>query len=153
MSTRPLIIGVDPGASGGFAEIWPDGKVCACPMFDEPDMVDYFKCLTEFNVPVAYVELVGGFVKGNPAPGYSMFNFGSGYGFIRGVLAALRIKTVLVRPQTWAKGVPGAAGLKGPDRKRALKEEAARLFPQIKVTLSTADALLIADYGRKHEVT
>lgn len=151
MSTRPLIIGVDPGASGGFAEIWPDGKVDTFPMFAEDDMRDYFKAITQFNLPVCYLELVSGFI-GKAQPGSHMFKFGNGYGYIRGLLAANHIKTVLVRPQEWQKGVPGAAGLKGPDRKRALKEEAARLFPQIKVTLSTADALLIADYGRKHEV-
>lgn len=151
MSTRPLILGVDPGKSGAFCEIWPDGKIDTFPMFADDDMRDYFKALTHFNSPVCYMELVGGFI-GKPQPGSSMFKFGRGYGFIQGLLSANHIKTVLVRPQTWQAGIPGVRGKKGPERKRALKEHAARLFPNVKVTLSTADALLIASYGREHEV-
>jgi hypothetical protein len=79
-----------------------------------------------------------------------MFNFGNGYGFIRGLLAANLIETHLVRPQTWQAGIPGLHGVKEkPARKRLLKEHAARLFPTAKITLSTADALCIADYARR----
>lgn len=150
---KPLILGIDPGASGGFAEIWPSGKIEAFPMFDEPDMRDYLKALAqnasiEGHALVCYLEQVGGYVGGAGQPGSAMFKFGSGYGFIRGLLCANHITTVLVRPQTWQAGLSGLAKLKGPDRKRALKNEAARLFPNVKTTLSTCDALLIARYGK-----
>ena len=47
------------------------------------------------------------------------------------------------------KGIPGLQGVKGADRKRAMKEHASRLYPNSKITLKTADALLIADFGSK----
>ena len=151
MST--LLIAIDPGASGAIAVKWPGKPMLAYPMPDDADLVEMMgayqaACLLDGTDPIAYLEEVGGYI-GKPQPGSSMFKFGSGYGFIRGVLAANRIKTVLVRPQTWQKGVSGVQSTKGPERKRALKEAAARLYPNIKVTLTNADALLIADYAAK----
>lgn len=151
MST--LLLAIDPGASGAIAVKWPGKTILAYPMPDDADLVETVEAYwvaakaEEYDI-VAYLEEVGGYI-GKPQPGSSMFKFGSGYGFIRGVLAANRIKTVLVRPQTWQKGVSGVQSTKGPERKRALKEAAARLYPNIKVTLTNADALLIADYGLK----
>lgn len=147
-----LFLGIDPGVSGGIAELWPDGKVDAMPMFADDELRDYFQCIAANRdvVPVCYMELVQGFI-GKAQPGSSMFKFGNGYGFLRGLLSANRIKTILVRPQTWQKGIPGVQGVKGPDRKRALKDQAARLFPNSRVTLSTADALLIAHFGQQSE--
>jgi hypothetical protein len=150
---KTLLLGIDPGASGAIAVKWPDKPILAYPMPDDPDLVEmlaayYSTALLEGYDLVAFLEEVGGYI-GKPTPGNAMFNFGNGYGFIRGVLAANRIKTVLVRPQTWQKGVSGVQSTKGPERKRALKEAAARLYPNIKVTLTNADALLIADYGSK----
>jgi hypothetical protein len=151
---QELIIGIDPGQNGAFAEIYPSGKVDCFPMFDEPDMRDYFESIKAFSeCPVMiYLEQVGGYI-GKPQPGSAMFVFGSGWGFIRGLISANKIPLTLVRPQTWQKGIPGLDGSKGPDRKRALKNHAARLFPTSKVTLSTADALLIADWGRRQTAT
>lgn len=151
MST--LLLAIDPGASGAIAVKWPGKPILVYPMPDDADLVE---CMIGYAATashegydlVAYLEEVGGYI-GKPQPGSSMFKFGSGYGFIRGVLAANRIKTVLVRPQTWQKGVSGVQSTKGPERKRALKEAAARLYPNIKVTLTNADALLIADYAAK----
>jgi len=148
-----LLIAIDPGASGAIAVKWPGKPILVYPMPDDADLAEAVHgyacaCGVEGYEPVAYLEEVGGYI-GKPQPGSSMFKFGSGYGFIRGVLAANRIKTVLVRPQTWQKGVSGVQSTKGPERKRALKEAAARLYPNIKVTLTNADALLIADYASK----
>jgi hypothetical protein len=53
----------------------------------------------------------------------------------------------LVRPQEWQQGLSGVGKLKGPARKRALLAEAKRRHPSVKLTLETADAALIADYG------
>jgi hypothetical protein len=151
----PRILSFDPGASGGLAELLPNGGVFACAMPDDADLRDYIDNLqksasVEGDRVVCYMELVGGFIKGSPVPGSAMFNFGDGYGYIRGLLAAYRIETHLVRPQTWQVGIPGVRGEKDKaTRKRALKEHAARLFPSIKVTLKTSDALCIAAYARQ----
>ena len=151
MST--LLLAIDPGASGAIAVKWPGKPILAYPMPDDADLVETMEAYwvaakAEEHATVAHPEAAGGYT-GKPQPGSPMFKFGSGYGFIRGVLAANRIKTVLVRPQTWQKGVSGVQSTKGPERKRALKEAASRLYPNIKVTLTNADALLIADYGLK----
>jgi hypothetical protein len=153
VTMKTLLLAIDPGSSGAIAVLWPGKPILAYAMPDDPDLVEmmdgYAVAAKAENYDlVGFLEEVGGYI-GKPQPGSSMFKFGSGYGFIRGVLAANRIKTVLVRPQTWQKGVSGVQSTKGPERKRALKEAAARLYPDIKVTLTNADALLIADYGYK----
>ena len=56
----------------------------------------------------------------------------------------------LIRPQEWQRGIRRVADTKDAARKRALRDEATRIFPNVKLTLKTADAALIADYGRRH---
>ena len=68
-----------------------------------------------------------------------------------GLLRGMNVRTVLVRPQTWQKGLSGMASLKGPARKRALRDEAARRFPGVRVTLDNCDALLLCEYGQRME--
>jgi hypothetical protein len=154
---RTRIMAIDPGASGGIACIYPSGDVTAIAMPDDGDLRDEIAAFVEQahaenETPVAYMELVGGFIAGNRLPGSAMFNFGSGYGYMRGLLAMARIETRLVRPQEWQTGIPGVRGQREKAiRKRALKEHAARLFPHLKVTLKTADALCIADFARRAE--
>jgi hypothetical protein len=151
------ILAIDPGASGGIVDLYPNGQFNAQPMSDDADLCSMIEAVAQAarieGWPlVAYMELVGGFIHGCPAPGSAMFNFGDGYGYIRGLLAAHRIELRLVRPQEWQRGIPGVKGVKEKAaRKRALKEHAARLFPSAKVTLKTADALCIADYARRME--
>jgi hypothetical protein len=151
------ILAIDPGASGGIAE-WCENKIYAFAMPDDAELVQYLIALDERHQIEggeihAYVELVGGFIAGNPAPGSAMFNFGRGYGYILGALAALKIPTNLIRPQVWQAGIPGVRGIKEKaQRKRALKEHAYRLFPTAKITLATADALCIAEYARTKEI-
>lgn len=151
------ILAIDPGASGGVVELYPNGRVVAVAMPDDGDLrdlIEAFACSahSEAEQAVCYMELVGGFIAGNKLPGSAMFNFGSGYGYLRGLLAANRVELRLIRPQQWQAGIPGVFGVKEkPKRKRALKEHAARLFPTLKVTLKTSDALCIADYARRME--
>jgi hypothetical protein len=151
------ILAIDPGASGGVVEYYPNGRIVAVAMPDDGDLRDMIgdfasRSREESEQTVCYMELVGGFIAGNKLPGSAMFNFGNGYGYLRGLLSANRVELRLVRPQQWQAGIPGVFGVKEePKRKRALKEHAARLFPSIKVTLKTSDALCIADYARRLE--
>jgi len=109
----------------------------------------------------AYVELVGAMPKQGVA---SMFSLGKSVGIIEGVLGALGIPLVLVRPQVWrntvglkivkkAKGKGKTVKVpKGADKEqnRAL---AVRLYPDAADRLARkkdhgrADALLIATHG------
>lgn len=147
------IIGIDPGLSGGLAFITDDGDIVTHKTKSTPPLealqdatagVEPFAC-------VAYMERIGGFIKGKHLPGSSMFKMGHNAGYWEGACAALGIRLILIRPQDWQAGIPGTAGKAGVDRKRALCAEAIRRFPSIHVTQQDCDALLIADFARKVE--
>jgi hypothetical protein len=76
--------------------------------------------------------------------------YGRNYGFIEGCVQALGIRLHFVRPQEWIKAL--GLGTKGASTntewKNKLKAHAQRLFPAEKVTLMTADALLILEYSK-----
>jgi hypothetical protein len=146
-----LTISIDPGASGGIA--WnKDGQLGAVPMPDAlPDLVEFFRLLIAgTNSPVAYVEKVPKFV-GRAIPSSTTAVLFFNYGFCEGVLTALGVRIEQVDPHTWQKFF--RLGTKREcasttEWKNKLKSEAMRRFPQLKVTLSTSDALLILDYAQ-----
>lgn len=175
------IIAIDPGASGGIAVRYGDGTVDARKVPDTPkDTYDFLAAIQAGALDCgvrAYMEEVSGYA-GNSHPGSFMFRFGQTYGNLEGFLIALGIPFELVRPQKWMKalGIPPIGiqrgdykGLSAEDaakkrkhitqtnnrlkaaHKNRLKERAQRLFPQIKVTLANADALLLLEYGCKQE--
>lgn len=137
MSTQ---IAIDPGKNGGLAIRKGDGPVQAYAM---PDTVHDLVALLRGSIdPLEYdLEAVLERVHAMPTDGgSSAFSFGENFGGIQGVLAALNIPYKFVTPQQWQKKV-GALPKEKADRKRALKAFAQQRFPQIKVTLKTADAL------------
>lgn len=151
------IIAIDPGKTGGIAyRIDNANSTVSLPMPEtEGDILETLCSIQEASTDpagaVAYLEQVGGFIEGRPAPGSSMFNFGRSFGYLLGVLQALHIRIELVRPQEWTKaaGVGTASGLSKTNWKNKLKAQAQRLYPEQKVTLKTADALLILEYGKR----
>ncbi len=157
-----MILAVDPGKSGGLAWMFTDsdGSVLTASKQMPDTDGDIVDLLREFTIaqkdPVAYIELVGGFVRGgeNRQPGSAMFKFGDGYGFIRGVLMAFGWRVIFVRPQEWQKhfslGTRSNCATNG-EWKNKLKSEAQRRFPNQHVTLKTADALLILEYAKMKE--
>ncbi len=147
-----LTLTIDPGRSGGIAVQYPDGRTVAWPMPDtDADTLDLLREITtnarHENWPVqALVEKVGGYVGGKGQPGSAMFTFGAGYGFTIGILMALEVPLVLVRPQQWQAALQlgnSRTHTSKPAWKRHLRAEAARRYPHLKPTLSTADALLM----------
>ena len=159
---RTILIAIDPGASGGMA-VWNGEEVTAMPMpgveaeiaeaIADAAELDYMRSIRcRSHNAVCYLEKVGGFVAGNKAPGSAMFNFGRNFGFILGALAAFEIPTVLVTPQAWQKALGLGHRDKDTDKaawKNKLKAEAWRLYPALKPTLKTADALLILEFARR----
>ena len=139
---RPVpddILAVDPGVSGGFA-IGHGGSVKLYPFKTESEFLDL---LDGRKFRTAVVEEVPPYV-GRAIPGSSAFKLGYNYGFEVGVLRAKGIPVHLVRPQVWQKGLSGLGKLTGAPRKRMLKDNAIRLYPNLgKITLACADALLI----------
>ena len=157
-------IGIDPGVSGAIAFLYDDLELRH--VYDMPVMnlsakkqqvnaSEMGKLFTELlwhdegtdhgRYATAYVEQV----HSMPGQGVSaMFNFGTGYGVIQGVLGALQIPMVLVSPAVWKK----RAGLTGKE-KDASRTLAQQLYPAAplgrKKDIGRADAILIARFGSK----
>ncbi len=159
------IIGIDPGLSGGIAMLTDTGEVDAIKMPAESELAALLGALCiegDDRIGVVYIEDLPKGMGGTNINFSGMAKLHRNNGFCLGVLSALKIRTVLVRPQEWQKGIPGltynvivkgkkkAKAKSGMDRKRALKEHACRLFPEFKVTLTKCDALLIADWGKRN---
>lgn len=153
-------VGVDPGLSGGLVRLLcgPGGAVIdvvATPMpATEHDVWDWFLPLIGTR-SFAAVEKITGYVGDGGNPGSAMFRFGTNYGLVRMALVAACVPFEQVTPQRWQKdlGVPHRNKGEGkPEWKNRLKSHAQRLFPTQKVTLATADALLIAEHCRRSTV-
>jgi hypothetical protein len=137
-----MIIAIDPGKSGGIA--WGDPKTPTTANMPETlgDLVHLTRSmLGESNI--AYLEKVGGYAGGPGAPGSAMFNFGRNYGHLEALLSSMELR--LITPQKWQKALSlgTSNGRSKTEWKNHLKETAQRLYPNNKVTLATADALLI----------
>ena len=148
------ILAIDPGLSGGLA-VSRFGKTECYPMpatgGDQLALVRDVKTAAAVEAVelVCVLEEVGGFA-GKAQPGSAMFRFGENYGFLKGVIQALEIRLMLVRPQVWQKGFglgTASACASKTIWKNKLKAEAQRRFPHLKVTHKTADALLILEYA------
>ena len=148
-----VVIAIDPGKSGGVA-VSAFGKTFCHPMpgteGDRLELIRDFKRMSDVEgcECVCVLEQVGGFV-GKGQPGSAMFKFGDGYGFLKGVVQTLGIKLVRVCPQVWQKVFSlgtAASCANSREWKNKLKAEAQRRFPDLNVTLKTADALLILEF-------
>lgn len=154
------VIGIDPGKSGGIAlrdgavtEVWKmpatDGDVL--------ELLRHLWGCCSVGDPV-YLEIVG------PSRGQddnrrqgvsSAFEFGRSYGKLEMGIQAVELRLERVAPATWQRfwklptlkqaGTPTA-------KKNEHKARAQELFPQLKITHAVADALLIAEYGRRQQL-
>lgn len=139
-----LIIGIDPGKSGGIAFYYENGPVIEPMPETNHDLLMLFKemLFAHINPTFAFIENV----HSSPQMGVkSAFTFGQGYGALLMLLAARQIPYAPVTPQKWQK----ALGCLSKGDKNVTKRRAQELFPNLKITHSTADALLIAEYGRR----
>ena len=149
MDSETVILAIDPGKSGGMAMRNASTHEAFKMPDTDGDIVDRLRSLSaQYKTRVCYIEKVGGFVRGNKTPGSAMFNFGHGRGVIMGALMAFGWRIIEVPPVRWQKWL--GIGTCGGD-KRKLKAEAQRRFPNDRVTLMTADVLLILDYARAME--
>jgi Holliday junction resolvasome RuvABC endonuclease subunit len=136
-----VIIGIDPGQAGGIAFIFDNGNAEAHKMPEtERDIYDLLE--PSFEGQFVFLESV----HSMPGQGVSStFKFGKGYGFLRGIICALKYPLHDVTPQAWQK----ALGCMSKGDKNTTKQKAQQLFPHLRITHATADALLIAEYGRR----
>lgn len=163
----PNIIGIDPGIGGAISFI-----VCGSPsVFDTPTfLVQGKKNKRHFDIPAmkkliefleggegtrAFIEAVsampGGGVRTMGAT--SAFSFGRGVGIWEGLLVGLGIPYTRVQPQRWKKVMMDGE----PKDKGASILVAKRFFPGVELNRKKdhgrADALLIAEYGRRSLTT
>lgn len=149
---QPGYIAIDPGASGGIAWVDRNGVVQA----DDLEMGVQKLCEIKANFPgssTLYIEDVpygmaqGGFLS-------PMAKLHRSAGRLEGAAVALGIRMIMVKPQRWQKALGlGARRNHGKDWKKHLRDEAQRRFPELTVTLKTADALLILDYAMQGGIT
>jgi hypothetical protein len=149
-------IAIDPGASGGLA-VYKNNSVEAYPL---PSMnSDELFFITDKSAEDAFerftivIEDVPKFA-GRMIPQSSTATLHFGYGYLCGHFEARGYRVIKVPPQTWQKtiGIGKKGDLSSSQWKRKLRDEAQRRFPDLKVTLNTADALLLLDHARQHNL-
>ena len=145
-------IGIDPGQSGGIAQIDYEGVVAAVMAWPMPetehDTAELFRSIKSGVICVAYIESVHSF----PGQGVaSSFTFGKNYGFLRGLLVGFQIPFIDVSPMKWKKalGLNFTAQDSKKDKKNGSKQLAQQWWPHLKITHKTSEALLIAEYGHR----
>ena len=140
-----IYIGIDPGKNGGIGIIYNDQAYCMrCPatvLEMAKEINDCIELAPDIQKQ-AIIEAVHSF----PNQGVkSVFTFGEGYGKWLGILAAYKIPYIQVTPQKWQKYF-GSLSRDKKERKNQLKHLAQQRYPDIKITLATADAMLLATY-------
>ena len=138
-----IYLGVDPGKSGAIVAIWPGGSIQhARNDWTERDVSEW---LADVGSDKCYatLEQVGAMPKQGVS---STFKFGQSFGFLRGLLIAHRVPFETVTPSKWQ----GFLGCRSKGDKNVTKAKAQELFPDHKWTHRTADAVLLAEYGRRN---
>lgn len=150
-----LYVGIDPGASGGICSCWGDHYPRADKLpADERGIWDLLQSHLRtpgHSTPKAVIEQVTGFIEGSPRTGASMFKFGWSYGTLRMALVAAGVQFDATPPATWQRLVGLSPRKKGEPKgtfKNRLKARAIELYPELGVTLDTADAVLIMHYAK-----
>ena len=152
-----IIIGIDPGVSGGIS-ILKNKKVI--DIYDMPTMIDGKKNKRQVNGSQVTniiketlnddkeIIVVVEHVNAMPGQGVtSMFNFGQSFGVIKGICAALSLPIYFVRPAKCKKHFNLIKTNKDASRTKVIQ-----IYPEISSKLSKkkdinkADAILIARY-------
>lgn len=149
-----IYIGIDPGKNGGIAfveTVFHQLNTARVEVFDESRFISLLKNLENQEY---CCKCVVEHVHAMPKQGVSStFNFGMNFGFIQGVLRAYGIPYELVSPQKWKKEFSVTS-----DKNTSIAV-CKRLFPDVNLKATNrckkdhdgmAEALLIAEYGRRH---
>jgi len=146
------VLGIDPGLHGGYALIGDDCQPLAelFPLAgNEVDLAEIVKDWFTLGFDLAVIEKVAAMPKQGVS---STFTFGRRFGELLGILAAMQVRTELVRPQEWKKVILEGS-LKDKD---AAIVWARRAYPTVNLIPmgcrtpkdGIAEALAIAEYGR-----
>ena len=147
-NVRTLV--VDPGGatSAAYAEC-TDGlrDITLHNLNDETEFIDHVKKISDAYPVNAVLEQIPKFA-GRDVPASRIFPLARNYGFVEGVFRGLGIPLVQYTLQKWMAQVPGLKkkGMTYADRKRAIRNHFATLYPELKPTLRQADALGLAHH-------
>ena len=148
------IIGIDPGKSGGIVVWRPNFKTEAKKMPAElTDLVEWFAYMNSVCHPIVFVEKLQmrpDDIVGNPGKAFRIQKMLADFEKLKTILTLTDTPFVLVNPMKWQSALKlRLKGEEKPARKHRYQREAAKLYPDVKVTLWNADALLITHFGRK----
>lgn len=157
-----MLIGLDPGSvSGSYGVLDDNGAFVCCGNLptsplggagkDQVNPALLANLLREIHPDLAVIERVGA-MPGNGS--VAMFRFGTAFGIILGVVAALKIPFLLVSPAAWKKGMGLIGQNKDAARTLALQKwpDAAQ-YLKLKKDHGRADSLLMAEWKRTHHIT
>ena len=147
-----IVVGIDPGKSGGLVEIHSRNKECSlhkCPsttqgMASLLRTAKHSAFIDDLPILVA-IEKVHAF----PTDARSAaFKFGMNYGMWLGIIGALSVPVIEIAPQTWMKSYAPLPKEKQ-ERKRKIKEIAIEILSKVynnedRITYAVSDAALIA---------
>jgi len=146
-----LISGVDIGKKGAIAFI--NSKTLKAEVYTMPEdfleVISLFERKLQEDMLLVLVEKQQAFPKQGVV---STFKLGIQYGMILGILKALKIPYEEVSAKKWQKVMLGNYGKKiRKEIKQLSLEKAKSLFPYLDIGRhdGKADALLIAEYGRR----
>lgn len=157
MIMETLIIGIDPGKSGGIA--WQAlgsreyADATKIPDTESDAAILLRELMGRHRTWFAYLEKVGA----TPQMGTcSAFTFGRSYGFLRGLLIGLAIPFDEVSPQRWQadfglKQAGKKLGKADTEKHNAIKAKAQQMFPALQMTHAKAAALLISEWGARQQ--
>ena len=159
---KNIYIGIDPGSAGCAVAIDKEGKFISMIRFNtatHADIAKFFQGLVfDSGGSISCLLEQVGIMPGEGVS--SAFTFGKNVGLMEGMLIALGISYETKIPRTWQKifGIQprfkpkkGETGVEESktEFKRRVRGYAERLFPDVKMTNDVADALLIAEAGRR----
>ena len=148
-TSHSKIIGVDPGKNGGLVVIEGDEiRAHKCP--ETPDeMATLFGVALNGDAPIdTYFVIEKVWARpGNASR--AAFSYGVNFGLWLGIAASYEVDVNYVLPQKWMTHFKCPKVMKVTQRKKWLNDKAKELYPELKkITLATADAILIAKYGK-----
>lgn len=157
-----IYLGIDPGVNGGIAAI--DKPLRALSAVDlnkmpqtDGDIDILISQQVESATVIACIETQVPRPTFIPSMGKSVILkstcilYGN-YMLIRGILTAYSIPIIEVTPKEWQAEFKlyKKKGESNTHWKNRLKAKAQQLYPHLKITLATADALLIAEYCKRN---
>ncbi len=148
MKRKYSYVGIDPGKNGGIAIFWGDGSIDAYRFPKKQELlvniIEKIKkhCRIEKYNCKWVIEDVHA-LYGSSAK--ATFSFGRNLGYWEGVLSSKRIKWSKISPKVWQSKYTLSKEKK--NRKNELKALAQKMV-KFKVTLATADAILIANWSK-----